>query len=154
MEQFIEPKSWDDLPVGTRVQVSYDYEYGLVHDRWTGSHPLVVGTVVSVFDYNNRTEALVMLDRSNISRAWSLSFDPEIQRIIEPKFLANVHPEQKRFWWVSNPDALRIVNPKYISPDFVKGTFTCDCGAMAVDPSVSAVINKKYVCYGCRVLFT
>lgn len=151
MSVFRIPNGWEDLPPGTKVHMSIDKE-GLDDFFWRGTSVDVLGTVISRGDAPQAIgRALVLLNKPVVG-SFSLGNSVSAQQYADPKFTASISRTDKLLSWVCSPEAVRLYDPTYLSPHIVKGVHTCSCGAMNVDPSETAFIGRKYVCYSCRII--
>lgn len=143
-----------DLKTGDKVIVSGTIN-NLYKDTWY--NPGVGGTVLATRDTPfDGTFAYMLLDEPHAhAHTWielSAGGREAITKAVGTKY-EHLHSLRR---WESYGRSLviRIVrDPNYLSPEAVGGLHTCKCGFINKDISVSAIINGKYLCRQCRLIW-
>lgn len=148
------PNSILTIPIGSKVLVSGTSDY-LDRDYWRapGQPAIVLALRQSAYDGNY---LYLLLDKEHPDAKYFNDYSSEGRAAMlkaqghKYDHLLNVRR------WISTARAgtLRIErDPTYLSPEAATGIHVCGCGFINKDISVSAIINGKYMCRQCRLIW-
>lgn len=145
--------SWEDLRVGTKLSFSFLGHGGNYIDFHAWRNPDVVGTVLTNVDLRFPS-AIIYLDSDGVADASDVQYGYYAQELIKKsggdKFLKEEDYVKRRFFWLYDISCTRF--HKEASGTHY-GIVTCSCGFANENVDVKSIVNGKYVCYNCRVVF-
>lgn len=145
------PTSWEELKPGTKILVGYHDLDGIVGYRFIA--PGKPATIVSTTCSKNGC-LVALLDEVPAVTVGTFCYrdSPAARGVMFAKYLTDVTHLERRFCWIESPSAVRLPKELDLSTLTHYGPVTCACGFSNADVMMSSFVNKKYVCYKCRVI--